>query len=150
MLTQLWTCVRAVTAGQGMRQPLICPASPPLLETVSKQLKDSRRGWSLSVQRALLNSQFNSRGVGWGEIGAPARLFRRGRDADAGLDSARRPGAAAGRSLTALRPAAPAMKTPPRGLQPLRHSPPPNGKPCLGSGGGSPAGRVRPPPSPVG
>lgn len=86
-----------------MRQPLICPASAPLLETVSKQLEDSRRGWGLSVQRAPLNCQFNSRGVGWGEAGAPARLLRRDRDADGVLDSPRRPGPAAG-SLPSLAP----------------------------------------------
>ena len=133
-----------------MRQPLICPASAPLLETVSKQLEDSRRRWGLSVQRAPLNCQFNSRASGGVR---PAR-----RSVCFAATATQTPDwtQPAGRaqlpalSLPALRPAAPAMKTPPRGLKPLRHSPPPNGKLCLGAGGGSPAGWVRPPPSPVG
>lgn len=78
-----------------MRQPLICPASAPLLETVSKQLEDSRRRWGLSVQRAPLNCQFNSRASG-GVRPARRSVCFAATATQTPLDSARRPSPATG------------------------------------------------------
>lgn len=128
-----------------------------ILETFfSKQLGDSTKGWGCGVSRSLLISvnlidqELHMPGTGWGRNESvrlsPSRQPRRrcrpgaSRSGPSGICSFLLPG----------RSAALAMKTLPRGLQPLHRAPSPNGEPRHGVGGGPPARQVRPPPPPIG